>query len=173
MMGVDMPSGRTPVATNIGVIDTVPPATPGPATTLGLRLADLTVSPIPTAVQTRTLTNYEVIPPATTTATWYSGPDGVVTQPAEPTLPLKVVDVTPKIATLVLRGVGFVGGTYADSTVLPLTGAPTTELRGVHTPFASPLFFPMRLFTSNYFSTLSGGGKTNLLVTPAQHRALD
>ena len=57
--------------------------------------------------------------------------------------------------------------------VVPLTGAPTTELRGVHAPFVSPVFFPMRLSTVNYFGALGGSGGTNLLVTPAQHRVAD
>ena len=105
------------------------------------------------------------------TATYYSGPDGVVTNPAEPAIPLRVVDVTSPDGTKVLRGVGFRGGAYADSTVVPLTGAPTTELRGVHVPFTSPVFFPMRLATVNHFDVLGGGTRTKLLVTPAQHRA--
>ena len=62
---------------------------------------------------------------------------------------------------------------YTDSTVVPLTGAPTTELRGVHVPFVSPVFFPMRLATVNHFDVLGGGTRTKLLVTPAQHRAAD
>ena len=48
--------------------------------------------------------------------------------------------------SVVLRGVGFRGGdVHATPTIMPLTGAPTTELRGVHAPFVSPVFFPMRL----------------------------
>ena len=93
--------------------------------------------------------------------------------PAEPALPLDVVNVTPTDPSVVLRGVGFRGGTFTDSTVMPLTGAPTTELRGVHAPFVSPVFFPMRLANVNYFGALSGSGGTNLLVTPAQHRVAD
>ena len=70
-----------------------------------------------------------------------------------------------------LRGVGFRGGSYADtSNVLPLTGAPTTELRGVHTPFNSPVFYPMRMWNPNYYGELGGTGGTNLLVTPVQHK---
>src|SRR6185295_15432742 len=111
--------------------------------------------------------------PNTTTATWISGLNGVLTNPAEPALPLQAVNVTPTNGALVLRGVGLLGATYSDSTVLPLTGAPTTELRGVHTPFSSPVFYPMRLWTSNYFNALAGAGGTNLLVTPAQHRGLN
>ena len=175
MLGVNMPTGRTVVSTNNGVINALPPVVPSlAATALGLRLADLPVSPTLTP-HTLNLTNYDLPLPNTTTATWLSGPNnGVVTNPAEPALPLQVVNVKPINPALVLRGVGLRGATYSDSTVLPLTGAPTTELRGVHTPFSSPVFFPMRLWTSNYFSALAVvDGGTNLLVTPAQHRALD
>ena len=93
-----------------------------------------------------------------------------MTNPAEPALPKDIVDVTATNDNLVLRGVGFRGGTYTDTpNVLPLTGAPTTELRGVHAPFVSPVFYPMRMWTSNYFGEFDSGG-TNLIVTPVQHR---
>ena len=169
MLGVNMPAGRTPAPPSGGAITPVPVAS-GPAATLGLRTFDLGVSPGLTT-NTDTLTN--VSNNTLLTATWLSGPDGVVTNPAEPALPLDVVNVTPTDSSVVLRGVGFRGGTFADSTVVPLTGAPTTELRGVHAPFVSPVFFPMRLATVNYFGALGGSGGTNLLVTPAQHRVAD
>ncbi len=103
------------------------------------------------------------------TATYYQGPDGVVTNPAEPALPLVSLDVS--VDGQVLRGVGFRGGTFTEETLIPLTGAPTTELRGVHTPFASEIFFPMRLATVNYYGELTGGNDgTRLNITPAQHR---
>ena len=55
---------------------------------------------------------------------------------------------------------------------MPLTGAPTTELRGVHAPFLSPVFFPMRLASVELLRRARRRhGGTNLLVTPAQHRA--
>ena len=162
MLGVNMPAGRTPAPPSGGAITPVPVAS-GPAATLGLRTFDLGVSPGLTT-NTDTLTN--VSNNTLLTATWLSGPDGVVTNPAEPALPLDVVNVTPTDSSVVLRGVGFRGGTFADSTVVPLTGAPTTELRGVHAPFVSPVFFPMRLATVNYFGALGGSGGTNLLVTP-------
>ena len=119
------------------------------------------------------LTNVQAAAADLSLATWLSGPDGVVSNPAEPALPLAAINVTPTDGNVVLRGVGFRGGTYTDSTIVPLTGAPTTELRGVHVPFVSPVFFPMRTWTVNYFGALSGGGGTSLLVTPAQHRAFD
>ena len=120
--------------------------------------------------------NCNVVPlPAgcTVAATWLSGPAGVVSNAAEPALPLAAINVTPTDANLVLRGVGFRGGSYSDATVVALTGAPTTELRGVHVPFVSPVFYPMRTWNTNHFGKLAGTGGTSLLVTPAQHRAAD
>ena len=169
MLGVDMPGARLPSPPTGGSITPVPVAS-GPAGTLGLRTFDLAVAPSLTANNV-TLTN--VADNTELTATWLSGADGVVSNPAEPALPLDVVDVTPTDGSVVLRGVGFRGGTFADSTVVALTGAPTTELRGVHAPFVSPVFFPMRLSTVNYFGALGGSGGTSLLVTPAQHRVAD
>ncbi|MEO8070409.1 MAG: hypothetical protein ABI652_03335, partial [Acidobacteriota bacterium] len=136
---------------------------------LGLRIWDLPVASTLTYHE-RQLTDAASAPLAL--AKWFSGPNGgVVSHPAEPVLPLAVVNVTPTDSAIVLRGVGFRGGSYVDTEVVPLTGAPATEIRGVHVPFASPYFFPMRPWTVNYFGILAGYGTTGLLVTPVQHRA--
>jgi hypothetical protein len=165
MLQVDMPSGRLPVTDDASIV-TAAAVTEGPGATLGLLRADtpIDVSGLtPVAVP---LTDLSGGP--TVTATYLRGTDGVVTNPAEPAVPLESEDVS--VPGTVLRGVGFRGGSYQDTSVVPLTGAPTTELRGVHVPFTSPVFFPMRLATPNYFGAF-GGGDTRLLVTPAQHRA--
>jgi hypothetical protein len=47
-------------------------------------------------------------------ASYLSGPDGVVTKPGEPALPLAAVNVTPTDASIVLRGIGF-QRRYVDS----------------------------------------------------------
>ena len=170
MLGVDMPGERVTLPGAGPVI--APVAVPsGPAATLGLKVSDLTVAPTLT-VNSATLTSVAA-GGGTLVAQWLSGPAGVVSNPAEPALPLAVVNVTPTDGSLVLRGVGFRGGSYSDRSVIPLTGAPTTELRGVHVPFVSPVFFPMRTWNVNYYGALAGGGGTSLLVTPAQHRAED
>jgi hypothetical protein len=171
MLGVTMPAGRGatpgtggPLATN-GV-------TTEPAASLGLATADLTLSPSLTS-NTLQLKNppYDAVPGTFTTARWLSGPNGVVTNPAEPALPLVARNVSATNNNLVLRGVGLRGGTYVDTPgIVPLTGAPTTELRGVHAPFVSPVFYPMRLWSPNYFGALGEHGGTNLLVTPVQHK---
>ena len=40
-------------------------------------------------------------------------------------------------------------------------------------PFVSPVFFPGRMWSPNYFGALAGSGGTQLLVTPAQHRVAE
>ncbi|HET9455941.1 MAG TPA: PxKF domain-containing protein, partial [Candidatus Limnocylindrales bacterium] len=172
MLGVNMPAGRGGVP---GTGPTINPTEIDPVNGTDLELAthDLTVAPGLTP-HTLNLKNppYDAIPGTFTTASWLSGPNGVVTNPAEPALPLAAVNATSNDGTQVLRGVGFRGGTYTDtSPIVPLTGAPTTELRGVHAPFTSPVFYPMRMWNPNYYGELGGSGGTNLLVTPVQHRA--
>ena len=167
MLSFDLPSGRTAAPAATPVVASLTPTAGDPGRTLGLTSALVSVDP----VFTRHLVPLaNLAGGAALTATYYSGGAGVVTNPAEPALPLEQLDVTPPDPSVVLRGVGFRGGSYADETVVPLTGAPTTDLRGVHVPFVSPVFFPMKLTTVNYFAAL-GGGKTSLLVTPAQHVA--
>ncbi len=104
--------------------------------------------------------------------TWFNGRDGVTVEPGVPALPKQVVDVTA--TNKLLRGVGFRGGTYHEDTgVLPLTGAPAIEGTTPHTSFFSRFFFPQRLTNVNYFDALAkgSGGRTSLIVTPAQYRA--
>ena len=95
----------------------------------------------------------------------------MLSNPGEPAIPLDSVNVSQD--NYVLRGVGFWDGTYTDQTVVPLNGAPATELKTAHTPFTSSTFFPSRMWTPNYYGALSQGGGTRLLVTPAQHRAIN
>ncbi len=173
MWGVDMDGQRTGTP-GAGTGIAPAPVTSGPASTLGLATAPLLITPNLGPRKTLDLVNAPYTNPAdTTTASWYEGPGGAVTtNPAEPTLPLLVRNVTSTTSGYVLRGIGFRGGSYTDtSAVTPLTGAPTTELRGVHAPFVSPVFFPMRPWTPNYFGALGGSGGTNLLTTPVQYRA--
>ena len=172
MFGVDFATGRTGTPSGNGGV-TPTPVAGGPAGTLGLATHDLNVvSDLTPRAQDLDVIGSGGTVTGSVTATWLEGPDGVVTNPAEPALPKDVVNVSATNDDLVLRGVGFRGGTYSDeSNVLPLSGAPTTELRGVHAPFVSPVFYPMRTWTANYFGELGGSGGTNLIVTPVQHRS--
>ncbi len=170
MLGVNMPAGRggtfgtgSPIATT-----SVPPVN---GTDLGLSTANLNLSPSLTPRSIDLVKAPYTDPSQTVTARWLEGPNGVVTNPAEPALPLQAVNATSTNGAQVLRGVGFRGGSFTDTAgVLPLTGAPTTELRGVHAPFSSPVFYPMKLWSPNYFGALGPIGGTNLLVTPVQHK---
>jgi hypothetical protein len=86
-------------------------------------------------------------------------------------LPLKRINVG--VSTTVLRGVGFRGGSYADTgDVRPLVSAPTYDLRGVHVNFAPPVFWPVKPYAANYFGALidPAGGTTELQITPVQYR---
>ena len=168
MLGVNMPSGRGGSSGGGGAITPIAVAT-GPAHDLGLQTYDLGVASTLTSHGV-TLKNASGGPDVV--ASYLSGPDGVATQPGEPVLPLAAVNVTPTDASVVLRGIGWRGGTYVDAgPLLPFSSAPTTELRGVHVPFLSPVFYPGRLWSANYFGALAGSGGTELLATPAQHRA--
>ena len=101
--------------------------------------------------------------------TYLTGPDGLTADAGLPVLPLQAEDVTA--AGQVLRGVGFLGGSFTDqSGVIPLTGAPGTELSTARQGFSSSSFWPSQPWRVNYFDALSGGGTTQLLLTPAQYR---
>ncbi|MDQ1495881.1 MAG: large repetitive protein, partial [Actinomycetota bacterium] len=169
MLSVNMPANRLSPPSSGSTVGSVSSYPADPGLTLGLRTTTVTVTPTLTQ---HTVALQNVSGGSPLTATYYSGGAGVQSKPAEPAVPLEQLDVTAPDPSLVLRGVGFRGGAYTDQTVVPLTGAPTTELRGVHVPFVSPVFYPMRLATPDYFGALHGG-QTNLVVTPAQHEAAD
>jgi hypothetical protein len=163
MLGIDEPGARiTPAAPTSTV--TATGVGSGPGSVLGLQEATLSVSP--------TLTPQSQPISGGGTTTWDSGPQGVVAEPDQPTLPLQVDDVT--VPGEVLRGVGFRSGTYADTTgTTPLTGTPATELGSTPTTFSSAAFFPQTLWNPNYFGSLANpaSGETSLALTPVQYRS--
>jgi hypothetical protein len=165
MLSVDLPSGRIPETSEGSVVPAVSGVGPGPGADLGLKFANLTVGAGLTANQ-KQMTNGPL-------TSWLSGPDGVAVKPTQPILPLESLNVTPPSGeNVVLRGVGFRSGSYTDTMgTTPLTAAPATELRGVHAPFLTDVFFPQQPWTPNYFGALSGSGATQLHVTPVQHRS--
>jgi hypothetical protein len=167
MLSVNMPGTRDTTSGAGSIIGTTSPFGTDPGQTLGLSSVDTTI----TSQLDDHLVGMTNLGGGTTTAKYYSGSNGVVTNPDEPAIPLETRNVT--VPNEVLRGVGFLGGSYSEETLVPLTGAPAdpqSQIRGIHRGFASPVFFPMRLWTPNYFDALTPGGTTNLLVTPAQHR---
>jgi CSLREA domain-containing protein len=174
MLSVNLPAGRfTPPADPTQVPTTAPftSVAGDPGDALGLRFADLSITPTLT-LSTTPLSNLNP-PPSTLTASFYRGPDGVAANPAEPILPLDRVNVTrPGLA---LRGVGFRSGSYTDAeNILPLISAAATEIRGVQVGYRSETFFPGRVWSVNYFEALAReGGATRLMFTPAQFRTPD
>ncbi len=163
MLSVDLPAGRIsdPAARAMATSTTGYLTDPG--ATLGLSYADVTVAPSLTR-QDIDLTN--IADNSTQTATYWTGADGTITNPAEPVLPLEVVDATVENTTL--RGVGFRGGDFEDiPNLVPLTGAPATEIRGVHGFFFTETFYPVRTWSVNYIGALIDG-ITRLNVTPLQ-----
>ena len=185
MFKVDMPAGRgettgsgaQPLTFNDG------DATGGGLTWTDLETGANDIAPLTTEQHNKSLTvlNADGTSAGDIVTTWFSGPDGESISPGDPVLPLDVRNVTQ--STKVLRGVAFLGGSYTDKTsvpvnggnvpVVPLTATAGTELGGTHLGFGSPTFYPERPWSVNYFDELAGTtGVTNLLLTPAQHRAI-
>ncbi len=168
MASINMPNGRIPRPSTASIVGSTVPVGTAPGSALGLRTADVTLTPNLTAhdkiVNDLTNGNAEV------TTSYLSGSQGVYTAPYQPVLPVESRNVS--VAGQSVRGALFLGGSYSDTSgITPLTGAPATEIRGVHTGFTSPTFFPEKAWNINYFDALNGanGGRTSLIVTPAQH----
>jgi hypothetical protein len=168
MLSVNLPAGRINPPANTSIVSSTSPFGGNPGDALGLSYKDLTLTPT-LATNTVPLVDQNNNPAGN--ATYLSGPDGVDSNPAAPTLPLATYSVG--VGGIVLRGIGFRGGSYADTNgITPLTGAPATELNNPHSPFVSSAFFPGRLWNVNYFSGLASGGTgTELMLTPAQYKS--
>ncbi|NHC47204.1 Ig-like domain repeat protein, partial [Motilibacter aurantiacus] len=171
MLGVDLPGQRLTPEDDSSIAAPAP-VTSGPGSDaggLGLQVAQVTLEPQLSTVD-RPLQSTEG---PDVTASYLTGPDGIVTNPAEPALPL--VDENVSVPGRALRGVGLRSGSYTDTDgVTPLTGAPATEYSSVHGPFVSAAFFPNRLARVNYFDAISEGsatGQTRLMLTPTQYRS--
>src|SRR5207237_8828370 len=171
-----LPGARiTPSADN-SVVSATTPLSGNPGSVLGLSSADLSVQ---STLTPHTVTLNSTGGSAPLTATYLSGSNGQVANPNEPVLPLEMRPVSaPSLlsgAAPTLRGVGFRGGSYTDNPtgapVLPLTDAPATEQRGLHSLFSSSVLYPVLPFRVNYFDVLTGGSSTRLDVTPAQYQS--
>ena len=164
MLSVDLP-GFTPPDNESSVVSPTE-VEGGPGEDLDLQVADVSVPGPSGAPQPKTLNGLGADNPAT----WLEGSDGVAVKPMQPVLPLESLNVTA--GGRALRGVGFRQGSYTDTAgTVPLTAAPATELRGIHAPFSTDVFFPPQPWTANYFGALGGSGNTQLHVTPVQHRS--
>jgi hypothetical protein len=171
MFSVNMTDGRGPSTNDPSIVTTTMPFATNPGMTLGLTSADVTINPALTT-KTETLTNVNT--GAGITATYVEGSSGEVVEPNQPVLPLETRNVTAPVADQVLRGAGFRGGSYSDTPgILPLTGAPATELGSAHTSFQSAIFVPAQPWRTNYFGLLADPvhGATHLDVTAAQYQS--
>ena len=168
MLKVSMPGARLDPTSASPIVSSTTGFSTNPGATLGLRAADVDIVPN-FSEQTVILDNTEEPGAPTVEALVLRGTDGLVTNPSEPALPLEIKNVS--VAGTVLRGIGFRGGAFVDrGDILPFTGAPTTEIRGVHTPFPSDVFFPVQPWNANYLDALMGGD-IRLMVTPAQYKS--
>jgi len=166
MLSVNMPVGRLPAELDPSVVGALTAASFDPGQYLGLATAELTVVP---SLTEHTVTLQNIEGGNSVQAKYLEGSNGVLVNPAEPILPLEARSVG--VANTTLRGVGFRGGTYADEAgVIPLTGAATTEIRGVHASFLTDVLYPVRFWSVNYFDILCGGAgdSTRFFVWPAQ-----
>ena len=150
--------------TNDASAVTATPVDTVPGSELGLRSATLTFDDDdnPLESHTKTLTG---IGTANALASRYSLPSRIAaSRSAGPAARQQNVTVPNQT----LRGVGFIGATYTDSQVTPLTGAATEDIRGVHGTIESPVLpdaaRPAQLLRR------APEGSTRLLITPAQHR---
>jgi CSLREA domain-containing protein len=173
MLSVRLPTGEGIPSSSgsASVVSSTTPFTSAPGAALNLSYDDLDV-PLSLSSTTVPLVSPTTGDTLSTSATYLSGPNGVTTSPAAPTLPLAVENVSDTAdSTQVLRGVGFEGGTYTDTPgITPLTGAPATELSAPHTTFSSSAFYPGLLWTVNYFGGLTGAPASTLLdLTPGQY----
>ncbi len=175
MLKVDLPGERI-IKTQPQTITTAAQAQSGPGASLGLLIGQplqggaqnlVVLNPSLTQHQV-SLTNVTDQTPVV--ATYFSGADGGTTaRPAEPIFPLERYNV--KVDGLILRGIGFRGGTYTDLLdVTPLTSAATTENSRGHPGFFSDFYYPIQNWAANYYDSIEGSADW-LVITPAQYRS--
>jgi CSLREA domain-containing protein len=173
MLSVDLPERFTP-ALDTSTVTSLIDFDTNPGAALGLAYTNVDVtSPVndPAHLEERMLRDItDPGNPRDVKAEFLTGSDfDIVTNPVEPFLPLEVRNVT--VPGMVLRGVGFRGGTYKEKpNILPLTGAPTTEAVALHLSWQTDFFHPIQMWNANYIGTLIDG-QTRVLFTPAQHIA--
>ena len=166
MMKVDMPGARLNPPTENSIVGSTSPVATGPGSNFGLRSSVVVLNPT-TTTHTKALENLSG--GGTVTTTYLSGADGVVSNPFEPIYPKEIFNVTSN--GNVLRGVALRGGTYTDlSGIIPLTSAPATETSTAHLSFNTEVFYPVQTWAPN-FSEAVNGGRTGLIVFPAQFKS--
>lgn len=173
MLSVNMPGERIDLTSEPSIVTGLTNFETDPGLTLGLAYTDVTLTPDLTEMTTQLEFPREALdePSLMVTTTYFSGPNGVVTNPGEPVLPLAFYNIS--VPDAIIRGLGFRGGSYSDHTeVVPLIGAPTTEVRGIHRTFVGDSFYPIAPWRVNYFDRLTHpDGATRLMLTPAQYKS--
>ena len=168
MMQVDMPGTRLGGGGSSGSIVTSTTAeTSAPGVDFSLSSSPvISVNPLITLnnLQLKNLSTNSQI-----TTTYYTGANGVVSNPYEPIYPKEIHEV--QYPNSVLRGIAFRGGTYSDqSGIIPLTTAPATETTNAHKSFHTSVFYPTQMWMPNYTDAINGGS-TWMMVFPMQYRS--
>jgi Tol biopolymer transport system component len=175
MLKVDMPGTRLPEDTDpASIVGSTTPVGSGPGAAVGLsnspvvslgdNLGELDITQH--TLQLENLSDNSQVG-----TTYYSGADGVISNPYEPIYPREIHNV--QVDNSILRGVAFRGGTYTDQAgVTPLTTAPATEMASAHVSFSSNIFYPTQVWMPHYSNALNGG-IARLMVFPAQYRSLN
>ena len=181
MLSVDMPGAPSIPPNPASEVTGLTPVPTPPGDALGLLSTDITLTTVVTptlkTLNTPALAAAQIsAPSATLTATYYRGKDGFTTRPGQLILPLDIRNVTAPggPATEVLRGVGFLGGSYTDVPgIMPLASVPATEMNGVHPVFRSNVFYPIAPWNLNYYSALADPvqGPVRLMLMPAQYKS--
>jgi hypothetical protein len=162
MLNVQEPSRSStpvPAPSTIGVVTGSNLVTSGtPGSILGTQEYDLPV----------TVPSFLPVTPPGTNLSYDPGPAGEVADPGSPIVPVMTKDVN--VPNYTLTGVGFIGGSYTDTSgAPPLTGDPVTDTSQPPTPFSSPVYYPEKLTNPNYFATLDTAAGTELGITPEQY----
>ena len=168
MLSIDLPGSRMSPGGEPSIVSGVASYAANPGVALGLGYSDVTLTP---SLTQHSVQLTDVQGAGSVLATYLSGSDGVAGGPTEPVLPLEIYNVA--VPGTVLRGVGFRGGAYTDlPDILPLVNAATTEVRGVHAPFPTDIFYPVKVTNTNYFDALvDPAGETRLMLSPAQFKS--
>ena len=169
MMKVDMPDERLDEETPPeSIVDSTTPVGTGPGASAGLSSSPVvSLEPIitPHTLQLENLSDNSQV-----NTIYYSGANGVISNPYEPIYPREVHNV--QVEGSVLRGVAFRGGAYTDQAgVTLLTTAPATEMASAHISFNSNVFYPMQTWMPHYSNAINGG-IARLMVFPVQYRSI-
>jgi hypothetical protein len=183
MMRVVVPNPQT-ITTLPSIVSGTTSVAGGPGQPVSLSTADLDLSPglqqhTQTMVDSSDNPFTETYDTGTNTATLNGGGShttvdafgGQITQPTFPVQPLQSFNV--HVPNQVLRGVGFRGGAYSDTTgITPFTAGVAAQNGMEHVNFTTPTFYPEKVGLGNIAPAMSGGNE-QLATIPAQYISSD